>query len=141
MSGLDALIEEYHARLGEIVNGDAEGYLELLSQRDDVTVANPFFPVTRGRAAVEDRVRRAASNYEDGEITGFEQIAKCETPELAYLVEVERYRAKVGGSEEPVSLAIRVTSVFRPEEGTWKVVHRHADPITTEQPPESVIPT
>ena len=31
--------------------------------------------------------------------------------------------------------------VFRPEEdGEWKVVHRHADPITTAQPAESVIP-
>jgi hypothetical protein len=24
--------------------------------------------------------------------------------------------------------------IFWPEEGTWKVVHRHADPITTPQP-------
>jgi hypothetical protein len=29
--------------------------------------------------------------------------------------------------------------IFRPEDGTWKVVHRHADPITTLQPAESVI--
>jgi len=25
------------------------------------------------------------------------------------------------------------------EDGTWKLVHRHADPITARQPPESVI--
>jgi hypothetical protein len=29
--------------------------------------------------------------------------------------------------------------IFRPEEGTWKIVHRHADPITTPQAVESVI--
>jgi hypothetical protein len=34
---------------------------------------------------------------------------------------------------------LRVTSIFGPEEGTWKVVHRRADPITTPQPAESVI--
>jgi hypothetical protein len=33
----------------------------------------------------------------------------------------------------------RIADVFRPEEGTWKVVHRHADPITTEQAAESII--
>jgi ketosteroid isomerase-like protein len=36
-------------------------------------------------------------------------------------------------------MALRVTSILRPEDGTWKVVHRHADPIITAQPAESVI--
>jgi hypothetical protein len=51
----------------------------------------------------------------------------------------ERYRAKVGGREDLSPMALRVTSILRPEEGTWEVVHRHADPITTAQPAESVI--
>jgi hypothetical protein len=29
--------------------------------------------------------------------------------------------------------------IFRPEDGTWKVVHRHADPITAPRPVGSVI--
>jgi ketosteroid isomerase-like protein len=80
-----------------------------------------------------------ASNYRDGEITAFDLISKYETPELAYLVEVERYEAKVGGREELAPVALRVTTIFRPEDGTWKVVHRHADPIDTEKPAESVL--
>jgi hypothetical protein len=28
---------------------------------------------------------------------------------------------------------------LRPEDDTWKVVHRHADPITTARPAESVL--
>jgi ketosteroid isomerase-like protein len=81
----------------------------------------------------------AASNYRDGESTGFENVAKHVTPELAYIVEVERYQAKVGGREKFTPVAVRVTSIFGPEEGTWKVVHRHGDPITTAQPARSVI--
>jgi ketosteroid isomerase-like protein len=84
-------------------------------------------------------MERAASLYRDGEVTGFETIAKYATPDLAYIVEVERYKAKVGGSEDIVPIALRVTSVLRPEDGTWKIVHRHADPITTARPAESVI--
>jgi ketosteroid isomerase-like protein len=48
-------------------------------------------------------------------------------------------QTKVGGRDDITPIAVRVTTIFRPEEGTWKVVHRHADPITTPQPAESVI--
>ncbi len=54
-------------------------------------------------------------------------------------MEIERGEAKIGAREDITPWALRVTMIFRPEEGTWKVVHRHADPITTAQPAESVI--
>jgi ketosteroid isomerase-like protein len=111
----------------------------MLSQRDDVTLANPFGPVARGRSAVVERVDRAATNYSDGALLGFDEISRCETPELAYLIEIERFRAKVGGRKEPAELALRVTTIFRLEDGAWKVAHRHADPITTERAAESVL--
>ncbi len=82
---------------------------------------------------------RGASPFRDGKFLSAEIIAKYVTPELAYVVEIERGEAKVGGREETIPWALRATMIFRPEEGTWKVVHRHADPITTEQPAESVV--
>lgn len=126
----DALIEPYHQALHAIINGDPDAYKAMYSDREDVTLANPFGGVARGRAEVEKRLDGAAANYRDGEIVGYETVAKLVTRELAYLVEVESYRAKVGGSEEFSSIGLRVTTVFRPEAGTWKVVHRHADPAT-----------
>jgi ketosteroid isomerase-like protein len=72
-------------------------------------------------------------------MVGYEMIEKYVTPELAYLVRIERAKAKVGGSEDIAPIALRVTMIFRPEDGEWKIVHRHADPITTAQPAESLI--
>ena len=66
-------------------------------------------------------------------------MAKFVTSDLACIVEVERYRAKVGGSENITPVTLRVTSILRAEDGTWKIVHRHADPISTPQPAEAVI--
>jgi ketosteroid isomerase-like protein len=52
---------------------------------------------------------------------------------------LEQAEGKVGRREDIAPVTLRVTMIFRPEDGTWKVVHRHADPITTSQPAESVI--
>jgi ketosteroid isomerase-like protein len=85
------------------------------------------------------RGKRAASNFTDGEMVAFENVAKYATPELAYVVWLERAKLKFGGMEDFALSVLRVTMIFRPEEGTWKVVHRHADSITTAQPAESVL--
>ena len=135
----DALIEPYHDALRAIINGDPNSYKAMYSGADDVTLANPFGGIARGRTEVERRLDGAAANYRDGEIVGYETIAKLVTPELAYLVEVENYRARVGGSDEFSPIGLRVTSVFRPEAGTWKDVHRHADPATGPRPADAVI--
>ncbi len=84
-------------------------------------------------------MERAASQFRDGEFLGWEIIEKHVTPKLAYVLAIERAKAKVGGSEDITPFALRVTMIFRPEDGTWKIVHRHADPITTPQRAESVI--
>jgi ketosteroid isomerase-like protein len=136
---LDQVIERYHLALGEVVNGNPEPLKEMHSHRGHVSLANPFDPPLRGWDEAARTMERAAARYRDGEIVGFENVAKYVTPELAYVVEVERYQAKVGGREEISPMALRVTSILRSEDGTWKIVHRHADPITTPQPAESVI--
>ena len=82
---------------------------------------------------------RAAANYRDGDTLGFEQVSKYAAPDLAYLVEIEHYEAKVGGSEDVTPVSLRCATVFRREDDGWKIVHRHADPITTPRSAESVV--
>jgi ketosteroid isomerase-like protein len=135
----DEVLEQYHLALDEIMKGSPDGYKGVYSHRDDVTLANPFGPPARGWDEVAKTLERAASHYRDGEAPGFENLAKYVTAELAYTVEMERCQAKVEGRNNVTPIAVRVTTIFRPEEGEWRVVHRHADPITRAQPAESVI--
>jgi ketosteroid isomerase-like protein len=111
----------------------------VFSHRDDVTLANSFFPPVRGWDEVAKTLERTASRLRDGELVGSETVARYVTPELAYIVALVREKAKVGGSEDITPIALRTTMILRPEEGTWKVVHLHGDPITTPQPAESVM--
>ncbi len=142
-SDLDQVIEQCHLALGELTNGNPELYKDLFSRRDDVTLANPFAPfgpVSHGWVQVAETIKRAAANYTEGELVAFDNHAKYVTDQLAYVVEVEHFRAKVGGRADKTSLALRVTSILRREDGDWKVVHRQADTVTSARAPESVLP-
>lgn len=84
-------------------------------------------------------IEHASSLRRNGELVGIETIAKYVTADLGYVVQIERAKAKIGAREEITPYAVRATNIFRREDGVWKMVHRHADPITTAQPAESVI--
>jgi ketosteroid isomerase-like protein len=52
---------------------------------------------------------------------------------------MERTRLKTAGADEMTPVSLRVTTIFRREGGDWKIMHRHADPITTTRPIESIV--
>jgi len=138
---LEGVIEQSHLAWDQFLKGDPEPGKALYSRRDDVRLGNPYGPFACGWVQVEQTMERAAALYRDGEAVAFEPVALYAADDLACLVEVERYRGKVGGSDELVPLSLRVTSVLRREDGVWKIVHRHADPITSPRAPDSVIQT
>ena len=137
---LDHVIEQYHMALGKFMKGNHEPAKQLFTERDDVTLGNPFGPFARGWTEVVETMARAASHYRDGDAIGFDTISKVVTSDLAYIVELERLESKVGGREDVAPVDLRVTTVLRKEDGRWRIVHRHADPITTVRPAESVLP-
>lgn len=138
-SDLEELQEQYHRAVEAVIEGDPSLQEHLWSRSDDVTLANPLGPPARGWAEVSDALRRAASQLSGGEGLESERISGYSGGDLAYTLEIERCRVKVGGASELAPSSLRVTTVFRREEDGWKVLHRHADPITTPQPIESVI--
>lgn len=140
-SDLAKVIDLAHEGLDAFMRGDSGPVLQLFSQRPDVTLANPFGPPARGWDEVFATAERAATHYREGEAVGFDRISAYESPELGYIVEIERLKARVGGAAELTPLSLRVTTIFRREEGDWKICHRHADPITTTRGADSVIGT
>ena len=142
----DKVLEQWPAAVDEFQKGNPRPTQELFSHRHDVTLANPLGPaatgigpVAHGWEQVSKTQEHAASQFRDGEDVSVELVEKYVTPELAYVVHIERAKAKIGGREDITPLALRVTMILRPENGTWKIVHRHADPITTARAAESLI--
>ena len=139
-SDFDGVVEAFREALEAFLKGDARPVMELFSQRDDVTLANPFGPPRLGRAEVEKATEEAAANFTGGSIR-FEEVSRYFTPDLGYIVQLERAEAQLAGTEDIAPISLRVTMIFRREGDAWKVAHRHADPITTARPISTIIET
>jgi uncharacterized protein (TIGR02246 family) len=136
-NGLDAVIEAYRQALRAYAKGDPEPVLAQWSMSDDATLANPYGPPCRGRASIEAASRQAVANFQEGgpfhfqEVnTQFDEISRVGSTDLGYVVQLEQHVGRVAGHEDPVTVALRVTMIFRPEDDGWRVVHRHADSLT-----------
>jgi ketosteroid isomerase-like protein len=136
---VDELLAQFDLAVDDFLKGNPEPGKKVYSHRQDVTLANPLGPAVRGWEQVAGTIEQAASQVRDGALVDVENVVMCVTPELAYIVRMERSEAKVGGQEAVTPISLRVTMIMRPEDGVWKIVHRHADPITTARPAESVI--
>ena len=131
---LSEFVKLYHSAADEFSRGDPEPVKRLFTHRDDVTLANPFGPAVRGWKQVSEALDFASSRFRAGAVRSFETLATYASPDLATILEVEQWTARVGGREEVASFTLRVTSTFRREENTWRLVHRHADPIVAPHP-------
>lgn len=131
---LEVLIGRYHDALDAFATGDSEPMKSLVSHRDDVTLANPFGPPVLGWNKVSEALDYASSRFRKGRVTTFENLANYVSPDLATILEVEMWEAKVGERDDIAPFVLRVTTTFRREDGDWKIVHRHADPIATQDP-------
>ena len=123
----DEVVKEYNLAMSDFFKGNPDPINKMFSSHDDISLAQLSGSFVRGRKLVTETVSFNATKYREGTDTRFELLAKYVSPELAYIVQIEQVKAKIGGSDEISSLALRVTSIFRCEEGAWKLLHRHVD--------------
>jgi len=131
MDDLEVVIESYRVACGSFAAGDPEPVKALYSMRDDVILANPFGSYAVGWERVSEALDFASSNFKDGGQPTFEPIASYIGSDLAVIFQHERWETKVGGREDVSVFDLRVTTTFRLEDGTWRIVERHADPLVT----------
>ena len=135
MTDLDDFLAEIHPRLvaelGALHNGDPKPRLAMWSTKDPVTLFGAGMSGS-GWEQVSGIFHLIASRWSDCTDQRVEILAAGVSGELAYTVGFEHTSVSVDGvPAEPYTL--RVTQVYRREHGEWKVVHRHADQVLTEQ--------
>lgn len=106
-------------------NGDASPRKDMWSHTEPVTL----FGAARSGSGWDELSKLfdwLGSQFSNGTFE-YEVLAAGASGDLGYIAGIEHSSASVGGGE-PESYELRVTTVFRRENGAWKVVHRHADP-------------
>lgn len=131
-SEVDAFLAEVMPRLDAVEialhNGDARPRFEMWSHKDPVTL---FGAVANGSgwAEIGPIFEQLGASFSNCTSYQNEIVAAGASGDLAYTVAFEHTTASVK-SAPPQPYVLRVTTVFRREEGEWKVVHRHGDPAS-----------
>jgi ketosteroid isomerase-like protein len=114
-------------------NGDAGPRTALWSKADPVSLFGAWLPIRTGWADVSDAFRRVAAQFSDCREYRFEVVAAGASGDLAYTIGYEHNVVTLNG--KPATYTLRVTHVYRREEGEWRIVHRHGD-----RPPDEPAP-
>jgi ketosteroid isomerase-like protein len=113
----------------DLHNGDPAPRIRLWSHTDQVTLFGGVMGGS-GWAEIEPIFKRLGASFSDCRSYDNEVIAARAGDDLAYTVGYEHTTASIGGGQ-PSAYVLRVTTVFAREDGEWKVVHRHADPLAS----------
>lgn len=138
---IESVIAQYHSSMDAFALGDSAPIKSLYSRSDDVLLANPFGGSARGWDAVSRAMDFASSNFREGAPVQTDEVTRHTGADLVTLFEHEHWQVKVAGRTELTPFHLRVTTTFRREREGWKVVGRHADPLTTPHPDGPLRPT
>jgi ketosteroid isomerase-like protein len=138
-TSLSEFIARYQRAVEAFINGDPEPQKPIWSRADDAVLANPLVPFARGWDAIEGVMERTSAVVHEGKASPAEHVSSYATADLAYTFDIERATVRIGDAVAPMEVSLRVTTILRRESDGWKIMHRHADPITSARPPESLI--
>jgi ketosteroid isomerase-like protein len=128
VSDTSELIEWTQSRLREaetaLHNGDAEPRLALWSEREPVSVLGAWRSAT-GQEEVRSLFRGLAGTFSDCTSHVYELVSAEVIGDMAFTSGYERTEATINGERR--RYVLRVTQVYRREDGEWRVAHRHGD--------------
>lgn len=111
-------------------NGNVEPWLAMWSQHDPVTVFGAWVSKA-GWDDVNLLFHALAERFSDCEAGNIDLVAAGASGDLAYTVTYERTSASVNGVAKAYTL--RVTQIYRREEGEWKLAHRHGNELASDE--------
>lgn len=111
------------------VAGDVGPLLRISATASPATIFPPNGICVQGADTVNTFNAEGAASFAPGSSNSFEIMHSGESDTLAYWTGIQHSTVVMKGKDEPVPMALRVTEIFRKDNGEWKLIHRHADPF------------
>ena len=111
----------------DYINGSSETLIDISTSHDPATFFPPSGERIVGAQAVNEANRKGAASFKEGSTGEFEVLQSAESGDIGFWTGLQHAKAMLEGKSEAVPMSLRVTEVFRREDGEWKLVHRHAD--------------
>ena len=111
-------------------NGDPAPRIAMWSRTDPLTLLGAAMS-GRGWAEIGPTFELLGQQFSNCTSYENEIVAAEAHGDLAYTVALEHTTAAIAGAP-PHPYVLRATTIFRREEGEWKVVHRHADALAAD---------
>ncbi len=118
------------------VQGDAAPLDELTTHHSPATFFGPQGGYVENARSVNARYDKDAKAFEKGSDSHFEILHMASSGDLGYWVGLQKASAHMKGADEPIPFNLRITELYRFEDGEWKLIHRHADPLAEEKQPD-----
>jgi hypothetical protein len=133
-------LPRFEQGIERFLNGDAALWKSNASHEADGTIMGAWGDYEKSWGEVALRYDWAASRFEEsGATVQFQYLSCGVSGDLAYTVAIERSSVRIVGQKEPAAMSLRVTHLFRKEQGEWKLLHRHADPLMSKTTPAAVL--
>jgi len=110
------------------VRGRGEPLDTVVTRRSPATFFSPQGDRVEGAPEVAATYLQGAQAFDTGSESRLEVLHMGCSGELGYWVGLQHAQVHFKGRPEPVPMVLRITELFRREDGEWKLVHRHADP-------------
>lgn len=109
------------------ISGDAGPLDAILTRHNPASFMGPSGLVIVGSNKSAAAQREGAAGFAEGSTGDFEIIEQGSDGNLGFWTGTQPAKVMLKGKDAPVEMTLRVTEIFRREDGDWKLVHRHAD--------------
>jgi NAD(P)H-dependent FMN reductase/ketosteroid isomerase-like protein len=109
------------------VSGDATALDAIVPRTGDASFFPPGGGSVQGATEVSSRYDTDAKSFSAGGSSSFDVLQSGADGDIGYWTGFQNADACMGNGHKKVHMKLRVTELFKFQEGGWKLIHRHAD--------------